>query len=109
MIINKSCAFQLPQCRTNAKKIFLVFKKISKSPEEFCDFFRLAAGDHESIAPTESRSEKMAPRSNRGAVWIHDDILFRECCFSYGTIFLMENPARPAWPPAAVRLSCAST
>jgi hypothetical protein len=57
------------------QKIFLAFKKISKSPEEFCDFFRLAAGDHESIASTESHAEKMAPHSNRGAVWIHDDII----------------------------------
>ena len=28
----------------NAKKYFLAFKKISKSPEKFCDFFRVAAG-----------------------------------------------------------------
>lgn len=43
------------------QKIFLAFKKISKSPEKFCDFFRLVARDHESIASTESPSEKKWP------------------------------------------------
>src|SRR5689334_12099585 len=74
MIINKSCAFQLPSARQMRKKYFCV-QKISKSPEEFCDFFRLASGDHESTASTESRSEKNGP-SNRGAIWVHNDILF---------------------------------
>jgi hypothetical protein len=33
----------------NAKKIFLRLKNISKSPEKFCDFFRVLAESRESI------------------------------------------------------------
>jgi len=94
------------------KKIFLAFKKISKSPEEFCYFFKLAAGDHESIASTELRSEKRLLARIEEPFGFTTTFFFVNVfgiCFSYGTIFLMENPASPAWPPAAVRLSCAST
>jgi len=38
MIINKSCAFQLPFTVEMQKKYFLRSKNISKSPEKFCVF-----------------------------------------------------------------------
>jgi hypothetical protein len=41
----------------NAKKIFLRSKNISKSPEKFCDFFRVLAESRENI-----EASKIAPK-----------------------------------------------
>jgi len=45
----------------NAKKIFLRSKNISKSPEKFCDFFRVLAESRENIGAPNC-AEKTAPR-----------------------------------------------
>jgi hypothetical protein len=45
----------------NAKKNIFAFKKISKSPEKFCDFFRVLAESRENIGAPNC-AEKMALR-----------------------------------------------
>jgi hypothetical protein len=56
----------------NAKKYFLAFKKISKSPEKFCDFFRVAAENRKSIG-TPDCAKKNGP-SSEGPLESVDDI-----------------------------------
>jgi hypothetical protein len=52
--------FSYPPAAKCKKNIF-VFKKISKSPEQFCAMFLLAARDDESVTPLDSRLEKSSP------------------------------------------------
>jgi hypothetical protein len=72
MIINKSCAFQLPFTVEMQKNIFWRSKKISKSPEKFCDFFRVAAENRKSIGTPDLR-QKNGP-SSEGPLESVDDI-----------------------------------
>jgi hypothetical protein len=69
MIINKSCAFQLPFTVEMQKKIFLRSKNISKSPEKFCDFFRVLAESRENIGAPNC-AEKTAPRLKGRLDWL---------------------------------------
>jgi hypothetical protein len=97
------------------KKNISAFKKISKSPEELCDFFRLAAGDQGKYCVDRIALRKNGPSLEEPLGFMMK--IFFSGTFGnnfmnievYGTIFLMENPARPACPPVALRLSCAST